>query len=286
MAERESHNLTHLPYTRWCRFCVKAKGKESHHFATANRLPVIQVDSGFLGTKEDKNKLVTLFTAIDVRTQMSMACVVPSKSVNRYALTEFERFVFETGRTQAVIQCDDESSIKALARACSREVGGFTVRVAPTSSSKSQGSIERHHQTLFAQIRTLRLALTERLQVEDSTLKVDTSIFPWMVKHAAWLLNRFLVHDDGLTAFQRRYDKGAPPGLAEFGEMTLFRVSGRHHTAKADATFKPGVWLGRDPDSGEHLLGTANGVFKSRSIRRMAPSEKFNKDKVCRCRGI
>ena len=43
-------------------------------------MPVIQVDFAFMSSSETEAK-VTLLTAIDVRTQMAMAIVVPSKSI-------------------------------------------------------------------------------------------------------------------------------------------------------------------------------------------------------------
>ena len=37
-----------------------------------------------------------------------------------------------------------------------------------------------------------------------------------------------------------------------------------------------GMWLGRDTDSNEILVGTSTGVFKVRSIRRLVKDERFN----------
>lgn len=44
-----------------------------------------------MGAKEHREKSVTLLTGIDSRAQMAMAVILPSKSVNRYTLTEFKR---------------------------------------------------------------------------------------------------------------------------------------------------------------------------------------------------
>ena len=82
---------------------------------------MIQVDFGFLSSKIEPEKSVTVLTAIDVRSQLAMGAIVPSKRVTRYALTELKRFVLETGRTDAIIQSDDEASITAITRAlCKR----------------------------------------------------------------------------------------------------------------------------------------------------------------------
>ena len=80
---------------------------------------------------------------------MAMTVVAPSKSVNRSGLTELKRFIYETGRTQAILQCDDADAITAVRRAASQDIGGLTGRLAPTGSSQSQGSVERWHQKTF-----------------------------------------------------------------------------------------------------------------------------------------
>ena len=96
-----------------------------------------------------------------------------------------------------MIQSDDEASIKALVKAVLKELGGLQQRVAPTGSSQSQGSAERYHQTLFAQARVLRIAVVQKYNLELGDLTVSHPVFSWMVKRAAWLLNRFSAHDDG-----------------------------------------------------------------------------------------
>lgn len=52
------------------------------------------------------------FTAIDIRARMAMANIAPSKSVNRFALTDINLFIHEAGRTHAVLQVGDEPSCK------------------------------------------------------------------------------------------------------------------------------------------------------------------------------
>ena len=83
---RQDHELTHLPYRRWCSVCFKVK--HSPHPMIQVCRPVIQIDFAVMSTKEQPGKTVTVFAGTDVRTQMSLAIVVPSKSVNKYGLTE------------------------------------------------------------------------------------------------------------------------------------------------------------------------------------------------------
>ena len=81
--------------------------------ALQDRKAVIQIDVAILSTKEEPGMAVTVVTSINVRPQMAMVVVVPSTSVHRYGLTELKRFIYETGRTQASLKCDDESSVKS-----------------------------------------------------------------------------------------------------------------------------------------------------------------------------
>ena len=71
--ERELHNLTHLPYRSWCPVCVQSKGRHSPHKAIKDRKAVLHIDFGFLSSKEAPGDYITVFTAIDTRTQMAMA---------------------------------------------------------------------------------------------------------------------------------------------------------------------------------------------------------------------
>ena len=84
-----------------------------------------------MSTKEQPGSAVTIFTGVDVIAQMAMAVMVPLTSVNRYGRTELKRFIYETGRTQAILQRDDENSIKAIRRATIKDIEGLTGRLAP-----------------------------------------------------------------------------------------------------------------------------------------------------------
>ena len=96
---------------------MQGKGKQSPHKQIKDRKPVIQVDFASMTSSESEEQVI-LLTAVDIRTQLSMAVVVPSKSIkmSRYAVVELQRFIFETGRTQGIIQCDDEQAIKSVVK--------------------------------------------------------------------------------------------------------------------------------------------------------------------------
>ena len=68
---------------------------------------------------------------------------------------------------------------------------------------QAQGSVERFHRTLLGQVRALKL------QLENNYIHLTSThpIMPWMIKHAAYLLNRYAVHANRNTSYYRPWNK-------------------------------------------------------------------------------
>ena len=121
---------------------------------------MIQIDFSFLSTENDLPKR-TILNATDVQTG-AMAIVLPAKgSIEKYAVAELRRFVFEIGRTFGIVQYDKENSLKVIARDLCKTIGGLSMRAAPTGHSQSQGSVGYVQRTLYGQLRTLFSQLQE-----------------------------------------------------------------------------------------------------------------------------
>ena len=153
--------------------------------------PVIQVDYCFVNTGPDVGQR-TVLTAVDVQT--GLAIVVPNKGRHQYSVAELKKFIYETGRTYGILQYDKEPALKALVTDVSKELGGMSIRATPKDWK----------QTLFGQSRTLRLQLQERIRTDINS---NHCIFPWIVKHSQFLLNRYLTHEDGHTSYFRRWKR-------------------------------------------------------------------------------
>ena len=127
---------------------------------------------------------------------------------------------------------------------------------------------------LYAQVRALSLDLEARYPGFD--LPTKHPLFPWLVKHAQWLLNRYAQKSDGLTPFEKRWSKPNSGSLCRFAEVVHFRKVGKF--AKSLPAWEEGLWLGRDTESNQHFVATSQGVHKTRSLRRRLPSEQVQKD--------
>ena len=126
-----------------------------------------------------------------------------------YALTELMRCILECGRAGGVLQpltnpaqlqSDQENAIKVLVRDCAA-ITGMSVRHSRVYTSQAQGNVERWHQTLWSHIRTLKTSILKNYGIK---LPVDSPLINWTCKHASWLQNRFQLHDDGKTSYERR----------------------------------------------------------------------------------
>ena len=124
---------------------------------------------------------------------------------------------------------------------------------------------------MYAQVRTLKLNLEQRYQI---TLSVTSPLYPWVVRHAQWLMNRYLQKSDGFTPYEKRWGKKCVGSLCNFGETVQFRKLGM---PKAEPSFTFGIWLGRCAESDVHFVADALGVFKTRSVRRLVPSKQMSR---------
>ena len=221
--ERKEHNLTHLPYRSWCSICVESKARANNHpQQKTSKLPVVQCDFAYIKGIHDK-QVIPVLTAIDVETGMHMAIMVQDKQKQFTYLTQcLQTFLTECGRTQAILaptilQSDQEESLVSLLKTTARTIGSnITVRQAPAYSSQSQGSIERFHRTLFNQVRTLSAQLRNNYKL--NIISINHPMMPWVIRHAAYLLNRYAIHNDGKTSYFRRWNKEHKTPLCEFGE--------------------------------------------------------------------
>ena len=162
--EVADHILTHLPFRTWCADCVKSKGKHTQHRTVYNGLPIVQLVYAFLkyAPDDDDDQRLTLLSVFDTTTGIGIPIPVPNKGVVKFAVHETVRFLLETGRSHCIIQTDNEPAIRALATAVCKELPNCSMRQTPAYSSESDGGVERWHQTLFAQFRTIKGTL-ERL---------------------------------------------------------------------------------------------------------------------------
>ena len=181
------------------------------------------------------------------------------------------------GRTNGIIQCNNEPTLKTVATGAAAKIRNMTVKETPTYSSNSQGSVERFHRTWFGQFKSLR----EQVKGSYKNHMIDKKhpLMPWMIRHAVWLINRYLIHSDGLTSYQRRWERDYKQAICEFGEMVLYRVPAKQ-LIKGDLALHKAIWPGVDDCNRQFFVGTTKGVIRARTIRRLQQDLKYDEQQL------
>ena len=121
-------------------------------------------------------------------------------------------------------------------------------------------------QTMAGQVRALCIAVEEKWKIK---VMAGAPIFRWIVRHAAWIHNRFQqVH--GCTPFAAVRGHVYHGQVMGFGDPVMIRVPDLKQIPKLEPRWIAGIWLGKTIDGDEHIAGTASGIRAGCSARPMA----------------
>jgi len=290
--EVEKHNVTHLPFRSWCPCCVAGKAKSEPHRTKDPDRPmgtnIVSIDYAFLNKQDEvvlsdeedevpkegetKKTLPTLVLR-DRRTKYVAAMVVPRKGDHPYTVDRVGKYLREVfGYKRVIIKSDQERAIKKL-KAAVRAHHEIEVQEEESAvgRSSSNGEVENAVQQVEGQVRTLKAQLESRIGEE---LPNDHDLLPWLVTHAAALLSRFKVGEDGMTAYRRLRGREFQLPIAEFGESVWFAKNKSALRGKLDARWATGVYLGTSERTNESYVAAADGVLKIRGFRRKGSEEE------------
>ncbi|CAE7561590.1 unnamed protein product [Symbiodinium natans] len=209
-SEVREHCLTHLPFRPWCRHCIRGKAPALAHKEPSNTeytKPLVAIDYCFLSSSEGNASESPVMVVKSKPDLAVFARLVPSKGcVHEYSVQALADIFRVLGYREFTLKTDGEPSLVALARAA---VALLPVEVkvtfehSPVEESEANGFVERACRSVQEQARTLLSMLHERLQCE---FPANHAIFPWLVRHASWLLHHFHRTASGRRAAIRMSD--------------------------------------------------------------------------------
>ena len=151
-----------------------------------------------------------------------------------------------------------------------------------TGESQSNGAAGRAVQMFEDQTRTLKSALEEHIGWE---IPVDHPLFGWILHHAAFLLTKFHVGNDGLTGYQRLHGKGSLDRVAEFGERVMWYVPVKRRL-KHEPKWRNGIFVGRSWNSDQNYVALMDGsITRARAMVRVVPSRRWDLPRLQRVSG-
>ena len=293
--EVEEHELTHCPYRAWCDACVKGQAKDDGHPTVKSDYAdstVTRVIMDYCFFQEDVTAKITEHEGTTTaRTSMTVMVVletlchsiwayaVEAKGageawISDQAIEDMETIGISGERI--IMKADQEKSItdvqKSIARA--RAGHGTAIEQSRVGDSNSNGKIERCIQDFKGLVRTMRASLEEKV---GEKIHLTNPIVPWMVRHAAHVITRCRVRENGRTSYQLMKGRRSNAKLVPFAEAVLFKIP---KTASRIGSFEDrweaGIWVGFVMRSGEHLVATRKGVFKVSTVIRRPPDKRWS----------
>ena len=299
--EQERHAVSHLPYAPWCESCIAGRARNGPHQKSGDEVkaeeevPVIQLDYAY-GYTDSRGKSVQevhesqfgiTLVAVDSQVGWITALPVVGKGALslRDATEQICRHLMRIGASQVVVQTDPEPSILQVARSiqeCRARRGLKTsLRRTGVGERQSNGRVEKAISTMRRMAVTLKHALEEKTKMR---ITGDMQIFPWLTRHAEFLLNHFQVNSGSRrTAYEMIAGHAYRGVMAELGEVVFFYQA---KADKAEAKWQKGVWAGKSSQSDSHILLTEQGAFESRVVRRIPDETRWNKEEIVKVRAL
>ena len=97
----------------------------------------------------------------------------------------------------------------------------------------------------------------------------------------------YQVGDDGRTAFERIKGRKCRSPIAIFGERVWYMEldDGKDKRPNIEKRLMDGIWLGINGRTGEHIIGTAQGVVKAYTVKRRPKEERWSLQQIHELRG-
>ena len=258
--------------------CGAGRGKGDCHRRKADTPgpPILELDYVFLRTGLPGDRTAIVLVGMMKGTGFAFAKVVSCKGKSD-PLAVAGRLQWcrtEVGlHGELRVRTDGEPAIQALAAdfAVRRAPLSTLVETTPAYSPGSVGACDRFAETLAGLLRTMRLYAERKYQV---IVTATHPLFEHLVTHAEYVYNRFHVRNAiGVTAFELVYKRAYRSVMYPFGAPVMIRLPTATHQPKLDARWLPGLWVGRQPASDEHLAITKEGLMASRSCKETCLSE-------------
>ena len=293
-AERKEHELTHLPYRSWCRFCVGGRKTNRGHGVIHEHDRAVNsfhVDFCFFTNPDCEGELtdedqesVSCQPCIVMRereTKMTFAHAVPSKgTVDNWTVEQLGKDIESMGMKgePVILKGDQERAVTGVLNRLQKLLRDeFKQKPMQERSmaydSRTNGIAERAIQSVESQVRVMKLFLEEKLHIK---IPVRHPIFAWLVPHCADLLNKAEVGHDGRTAYERMRGKRYKGEMTNFGTKVMYRLPQKFRGGHAGARWRTGLWIGKHPKSDEHLIVDNQKLIRANAIQCLPEEEAWD----------
>ena len=295
-AQREAHEITHVEYQPWCSHCVRGRGVSSPHKSAGDRaedeVPLIGMDYAFpagVGRRkgdEDLGKMmekewITMLVVKDSKSGAMLTMVVPKKGgADGRVVSRVAEWIDGLGYGRVRLRCDNEMPIVSLQEQIKLKRKADTIpETCMKGEKQANGVSEQAVREATGMLRTFKDHVEHKIGRSIMPSEVITS---WIVQHVGMVVTRAKLGSDGRSAYHRLKGKPSSIPMAPIGEKILFQPENK---TKWGSQFVYGVYLGLEPKTGLTMAGTAAGVHKCRTWRRIPDDEKWCEASISEIKG-
>ena len=270
--DRSLHELTHVPFQPWCKYCVMSRSRANQHShfsdpagAAQREHPTIQRDFFFM--EPGKEGAVVVLLMVDVWSRY--VAVAPLKQRNAQTVGRaLVDFISSVRDGTVELAFDNVPVLVAGAKFCKsvRANNELTTHLCPNKvGDKARTSIaERCVQSVRGIQKTLLCHIEDELKV---AIPDGHPVIQWAAMHAAWLYNRYQVHATmKVTPFQSLRGRPYHGKAASFGQT----VFGRDPQAtKFKPAWRKGCWLGKDTSGMDLICTDGQTIIGTKAVRKI-----------------
>ena len=253
-------------------------------------LPTLHMDYFFLGRDKQEDDVMPHLVVRCDKTNRTWATSLPEKGTHPYNVTWLAGIIREAGWKKMCLFSDNENAMKALKLKASEEVKGveFDLRECPTSTehenAPSNGVAEAAVKEVKRMVRAILSELETKLKIE---VGVDHPILAWNARHAAFLLTRFRIGEDGKSAYERTLGRPWRRPTIVFGEQVMFKpVGAKHKRGGLEARVSMGRYIGTASRNADLMVMTSDGISRGHSLHRRPEADKWPTEGFAELRGL
>ena len=171
----------------------------------------------------------------------------------------------------------------ALLAAVRKEMPEVELQQAPVGSHQSIGAAEQKHDHIASQVRVMVAVIQEKAKL---VVKPHTYIFPWMVRHAAFIINRYKKRRDGTTPYHACTGKAKCTRACTMGEKINYKINDPSAQGKSVPRWNYGIWVGINDVDKAHVILTPAGAVMARVVKRVVEEQMWDAELLQQVRGL
>ena len=265
--EIAEHELTHVPFKKWCEFAQAVAQGGMHIAKIMNAMiqkeasdPIIcfdffYVDVGgeelsFFQDKPEQKDVMTILIVVDKSTGMCRAVPLPSKGDESlvHGAKEVLGFISYLGYQSVGIRGDSEPSAVALTKMICQARSKLGLKTVDKPCQPYEHATNGAAEQAVQGIRDLGTTLLEQLKAKSGAdLKTSDELVGWAYVHASMLRNAFAVHA-GTTPYEKAFNLAYNGKLVCFGETVGSLCPQSESCAQGSTEVCEGDLVREDPD--------------------------------------